>query len=312
MNRLWQGLLLCSSVVFSLSLTSCKSARASDGRPAVLHYAFSLNTEQLESSTVRTEGLRKYLEKQLHIPVDVVRVEGYAPTIEAMRANKVDIAGFGSLAYIIAARNAGAEALVSPGEADGKLSGYHAVIAVPKDSPIKSIDDLKAHAKDITFAFADPASTSGNLYPRVFLQSIGIHPEKDFKKVVFAEGHLACILAVKSAKVDAGAFQATFTSRLVEKGKMKADDVRVLWTSELIPSGPRIAVRKALPEQLKKDIQDAMTHISTRDPELWAELSKSLHRTSTGVTYIPVTDTTYDGLRSYAAQVKDFNFVEEK
>jgi phosphonate transport system substrate-binding protein len=277
----------------------------------VLHYAFSPNTEQLQSGNVRSEGIRNYLQNQLHMPVEVVRVEGYAPTIEAMRAHKVDVANFGSLAYILASKNAGAEAITSSGGADGKLAQYYSVIAVPKNSPIKSIDDLKAHSKDLVFAFADPASTSGNLYPRVFLQSLGIQPEKDFKQVVFPNGHLACAMAVKSGKVDVGAYMASVNTRLVSTGKMQPDDIRVLWTSEGIPTGP-LAVRKDLPDALKKQIQDAMTHISSRDPALWAELLKSVRSLNTGQSYIAVNDATYDGLRHYAAQVKDFTLVDEK
>ena len=71
-------------------------------------------------------------------------------------------------------------------------------------------------------------------------------------------------------------------------------------------------MRKTLPEQLKKDIQAALLAIPTRDPQLWANLS-SLHKDlSSGTQYVSVNDASYDGLRRYAAQVKDFNFVEEK
>ena len=48
--------------------------------------------------------------------------------------------------------------------------------------------------------------------------------------------------------------------------------MRVLWTSELIPNGP-YAVRKGLPEQLKKNIQAALLAMPTRDPALWANVS---------------------------------------
>jgi phosphonate transport system substrate-binding protein len=310
-HRIRRSLALLCLAAASISWTGCKSNANKGGRPTVLRYAFAPNAEQLQSGNVRTVGLRNYLQQQLHMPVEVVRVEGYAPTIEAMRAGKVDLANFGSLGYIIAAKNAGAQAIVSTGDANGKLSVYYSVIAVPKDSPIHSIADLKAHAKDLVFAFADPASTSGNLYPRVFLQSIGIQPEHDFKQVVFANGHLACVMAVKAGKVDAGAFMQSAATRLVTTGKMKADDVRIIWTSEGIPTGP-LAVRSALPDSLKLQIQDAMTHISTRDPALWAELAKSIRSLSTGMTYIPVTDATYNGLRHYAEQVKDFNLTDEK
>ena len=185
------GVLLAVLLAGSLciSTSGCKGNSASAGTQP-LRYAFSPQAEQMQGGTLRRELLAKYLTTQLHMPVQVVMVEGYGPTIEAMRVNKVDIATFGSLSYLIAAQKANAEAIVSTGNADGSLGGYLSVIAVPKDSPYHSLHDLKAHAKDITFSFADPASTSGNLYPRVGLLRAGIDPEKDFKKVLFTS-HLA-------------------------------------------------------------------------------------------------------------------------
>jgi len=308
----------CLAVVFLsglmlLCLNGCKAGHASDGRPAVLHYAYSPQAEQMEGGSLRIELMRKYLESQLHMPVEVVRVEGYAPAIEAMRAEKIDVANFGSLSYIIAAQKANAQAIVARGNPDGKLGGYRSVIAVPKNSPYHSIEDLKAHAKDIVFAFADPASTSGNLYPRVGLLNAGINPEKDFKKVVFAGGHPASVMAVKAAKVDAGAFMEAAPRRFIRTNKMAADDIRVIWTSDLIPNGC-YALRKALPEQLKKDIQNALVAIPTKDPELWAHLTSlqsTLLSSNSGSVNVPVSDASYDGLRKYASQVKDFNFVDK-
>jgi phosphonate transport system substrate-binding protein len=265
----------------------------------------------MEGGGLRKKLMVKYLEDQLHMRVEVVSVDGYAPTIEAMRAEKVDFANFGSLSYIIASQKAGAEAIVARGNPDGSIGGYRSAIAVPRDSPIHSIEDLKAHAKDLVFAFSDPASTSGNLYPRVGLMSMGIDPEKDFKKVIFAGTHPETVMAIKAGKVDVGAYQATAADRLIRTKKIAQDDIRVIWTSDLIPNSC-YAVRKGLPEQLKKDIQAALIAIPTKDPELAANLL-SLYRTSTsGSTWVSVNDATYDGLRHYAAKVKDFKFVEEK
>jgi len=304
-------IVLFSSAVLSLSVTGCKTTHASDGRPTVLRYAFSPQSEQLEGSGLRKKLMVKYLEEQLHMPVEVVAVEGYAPTIEAMRAEKIDIANFGSLSYIIASQKAGAEAIAARGNPDGSMGGYRSVIAVPKNSPIHSVEDLKAHAKDLVFAFSDPASTSGNLYPRVGLMSMGINPEKDFKKVLFAGTHPETVIAIKSGKVDVGGFQESSMTRLITTHKMAPDDLRVIWTSDLIPNSC-YAVRKALPDQLKKDIQAALIAIPTKAPELAANLT-SLYRTaSSGSVLVPVNDASYDGLRHYAAQVKDFKFVEEK
>lgn len=310
MNRLrhcWISLVL---VLICLSLSGCNNVTANDSRPKVLRYAFSPQAEQLQSGELRRDLMRKYLESQLHMPVEVIRVEGYGPTIEAMRTEKVDLATFGSLSYIIAAQKAGAEAIAARGFADGSLGGYRSVIAVPKDSPIHSLQELKAHAKDLVFAFADPASTSGNLYPRVGLLDAGIDPEKDFKKVVYAGNHIATALTVKSGKVGAAGFMQSIIPNLVTKNKMRTDDVRVIWTSDLIPNSC-YAVRKGLPEELKKQIQTALVEVPTRDPELWVHLNSLLRTSDSGTRNVAVTDATYDGLRRYAAKVKDFKFVEE-
>lgn len=298
------------SVVLCLSVSGCKASHASDGWPRALHYAFSPQSEQLQGGSMNTGLMRQYLQDQLHIPVDVVRVQGHAPTIEAMRAGKVDIAHFGALAYLIAAQEAGAQAIVSRGTPDGALGGYHAMIAVPKDSPIHSMQELKARAKSAVFTFAEPASTSGDLYPRVGLMALGIDPERDFKRVLYADGHLGALMSIISGKVDAGAFDEMFMTRLISKGKMKPGDIRILWTSELIPNEP-IAVRGSLPEQLKKEIQAAILAIPTKNPQLWASMHRNVYSATYGNTYIPVNDATYDPLRRYALQVKQFNFLEK-
>jgi phosphonate transport system substrate-binding protein len=197
MKRLWTCVLVLFCGVTVLSLNGCKAGHASGGKPAVLRFAYSAQSEELMSGGLRAQLIRNYLQEQLHMPVEVVKVEGHASTIEAMRAEKTDLSMFGPLAYLIASQKAGAEAIAGRGYPDGKLGGYPSVIAVPKDSPIHSIADLKAHAKELVFAFSEPASASGDLYPRVGLLSMGIDPDKDFKKVIYAGSHLATIMTVK-------------------------------------------------------------------------------------------------------------------
>lgn len=310
MKRLESWFIFFFSALMCVSLGGCKTSSASDGWPKVLHYAYSPNAEQLQGGSLRRDLMRAYLEKELHIPVEVVMVQGYAPVVEAMRAEKVDIASISPLSYLIAAQKAGAQAIIARGYPDGSLGGYRSIIAVPKDSPYRSMQDLKAHAKDMVFAFADPASTSGDLYPRVGLLKAGIDPDKDFKKIVYADGHLAALMSVKSGKVDAGAFAQQYMNRLIQQGKMSPNDIRVLWTSEPIPNQP-IAVRKALPDQLKKEIQAAWLDMPTKAPALFASLNKNVYSSISGNTFIAVNDATYDGLRKYALQVKQFNFLEK-
>jgi phosphonate transport system substrate-binding protein len=312
MKSLQYDLLALFAALLAIPLSGCNAVNASDNWPKVLHYAYSPQAEQLQGAmrAEQSKQMAQYLQSQLHIPVDLVQISQYAATIEAMRADKVDIAHFGGLSYLIAAQRAGAVAITARGYPGDRLGGYHSLIAVPKNSPIHSLQDLKAHAKDIVFAFADPASTSGDLYPRVELQSIGIDPDKDFKRMLYANGHLADMLAIESGKVDAGAFDQVYMTHMIALGKMKPGDVRVIWTSELIPSEP-IAVRGSLPEQLRKEIQAAILALTTKDPQLWASMNKNVYSSMPGIVNIPVSDATYDGLRHYALQVRQFNFLEK-
>lgn len=302
-------LLLATLAVLSGSILSCKSSHRSDGYPSVIRFAFMPSEEEMQDNSLRAQLMSKYLKSQLGIPVEIIDVSGYAPTIEAMHTGKVDIATFGPMGYILASQKAGAEAIVSAGDANGKLGTYNSIIAVPKNSPLHSIDNLKAQAKKLTFMFVDPASTSGYLIPRAYLQSIGINPDKDFGKVVFAGSQVAAILTVKAGKIDAGSvMQQMLIPRLIAMGKLAPDDLRILWTSDPIPHSP-ICVRNSLPGPLKEKIRQALLDIPQKDPALW-DLFKKTYRIP-DMTFVPVHDSTYDGLRKFSEQLKDLN-VNEK
>ena len=297
-----------ASLLLLASMTACKSSQQ-NGDPPVLRYVMIPSQEEMQDDTVRASLMSKYLTAELHIPVEIMKVSGYAPTIEAMRARKVDIATFGPLGYIIASQKAGAVAIVASGTPDRKLDTYNSIIAVPKNSPLHSIADLKARAKNLTFVFVDPASTSGYLIPRAYLQSIGIHPDQDFGKVVFSGSHLASVMTIKAGKADAGSvMQQVLIPRLIALGKLAPDDLRVLWTSAGIPDSP-ICVRKSLSAPLQEKIRQALLAIPQKDPVLWKTIKEFYHRPN--MTFVPVQDSSYDGLRAFAAQLKDVNFGDK-
>jgi phosphonate transport system substrate-binding protein len=288
-------------------MAGCKSGKGGD--PRVLHYAIIPSEEQMQDNSVRAALLKAYLTSQLHMPVEVVEVSGYSAAIEAMRAGKVDVGAFGPLSYIIASEKAGAKAIVTRGTPDRKPDSYNSILVVPKNSPIHSIADLKARAKSLTFAFVDPASTSGYLIPSAYLHSVGIDPEKDFGKVVFTGNHLTSIMSIKSGKVDAGpVMNQVLIPRLIELGKLAPDDLRVLWTSDPIPESP-ICVHNTLSASLQEKIRQAHLDMQQKDPALWKQYTMLYHHPN--MTFVPIKDSDYDGLRKFAAQLKDVKFSEK-
>jgi phosphonate transport system substrate-binding protein len=199
---------------------------------AVACMAGIFGTENPEEQTLRIgliptedqlEMLRKfepakaYLERELDMPVETFTATDYTAVIEAMRAKKIDVAYLGPFSYVLATERANAEAIVTGGTDTGDVATYHSCIITHKDSGLKNIDNLKENANEVTFAFVDPASTSGNLIPRGYLLSIGIDPDTDLKECMFAGGHDAVGLSVKSEKVDAGAMYDIGYRRKIRK-----------------------------------------------------------------------------------------------
>ena len=226
--------------------------------------------------------------------VEVFVPANYTAVIEAMRAKKIDVAVFGPFSYVQAAERANAEAIVTGGIDTGEVATYHSRIITHKDSGLKNIDDLKEHANEVTFAFVDLASTSGNLIPRGYLLSIGIDPDKDFKECMFAGGHHTVVLSVKSKKVDVGAVCDKGHNRQIDSGAITPEEIIVIWESDPIPKYP-VAVRGDLDPALKKRIQQAFVDMPEKDQEAMKTWGKRY-----GERYIAIDDSTYDYIRNIA------------
>ena len=101
------------------------------------------------------------LQKATGVKVNAFFASDYAGVIEGMRFNKVQVAWYGNKSAMEAVDRANGEIFAQVIQADGTL-GYHSYLAVHKDSPYKSLDDLLKNAKSVNFGIGDPNSTSGN------------------------------------------------------------------------------------------------------------------------------------------------------
>lgn len=184
----------------------------------------------------------------------------YASVIEGMVNGWVHIGVHGPNSYVLAKeKDPNLEVFATYTKLKGHFQeegpGYRAVLVVRADSDFDSIESLKG----TIVGLADPASTSGNLMPRmVFGELIGTGPELEqyFSKVVYTGGHDQSALAVKEGRVD-DAFVATHRlDNVIDRGLAKTEDYRVLWQSGIIPQDPMV-YRTDLCEPIKAAIRDA-------------------------------------------------------
>jgi phosphonate transport system substrate-binding protein len=260
------------ALLIATSLLAASPA-AADYKKEFKELRFGITSSENEKDSMqRFAALGTYLESRLGLPVTIHRGTDYAAVVEALRAKKVEFARMGPAAYARAAQlmGKGVVPVAKEMDLDGAV-GYHSVIVVKADSPVKSIVDLKGKS----LAFADPNSGSGYMAPSYFLAKDGMDPAKFFGRTGFAGNHEQGVLAVINGTYDAA---ATFwnnelrsnVSRMEEKKMIPAGAVRIIWKSPVIPNSPWVA--RALPQDLIKAYTAALIEMPGAAPDVWNRL----------------------------------------
>jgi phosphonate transport system substrate-binding protein len=238
------------------------------------------------------QPLVEILRKELNMEVEPFVATDYTGVVEALRVNKLDAAFLTPASYVMAKNEANIR-VVLKSERKG-IPFYYAAIIARADSDIWTIGDLRGK----TFAFADSLSTTGHVFPRKMLKQHGIDPVRDFKKILYAGGHDATVLAVLNRKVDAGATYAnspdgedTAWMRYL-KDPAEVMKIRPIAFSEPIPAD-NLVVRADLNPQITEQIIDVFIRLSA-DPN-GKKMFRELYQIDGFVT---ATDQDYDSVRA--------------
>ncbi len=132
-------------------------------------------------------------------------------------------------------------------------------------SPYKSVDDVLKNGKNINFGMGDPESTSGTLVPSYYIFAKNNIDPKRFFKSANPSSHEANALAVINNQVDVATNNTDMLETLKEKHPDKLAQIRVIWTSPLIPSDP-LVWRKDLPADTKAKVQAFFDNYGKTDP----------------------------------------------
>lgn len=194
------------------------------------------------------------MEKRTGMKVNAFFASDYAGIIEGMRFNRVHVAWMGNKSAAEAVDRANAEVFAQMVNADGS-QGYYSHLIVHRDSPIKTLDDVLKNGKSLSFGNGDPNSTSGFLVPGfyVFAQN-KIDPKTHFK-IVRSANHETNALAVANKQVDIATNNSENLEKISERAPEKFKEIRVVWTSPLIPLDP-LVMRRDLPNSIKTKVQD--------------------------------------------------------
>ena len=231
-----------------------------------------ISTESSQNLKSEWQPVLDAMQKQTGMTVKAFFASDYAGIIEGMRFNKVQVAWFGNKSAMEAVDRSNGEVFAQKVNADGSL-GYTSHLIVNKASNINTIDDMFKAGKSLSFGNGDPNSTSGYLVPGfyVFAQN-KVDPNTLFK-VVRGANHETNALAVANKQIDVATNNSENLMIVQKKAPEKFDQIKIIWTSPLIPLDP-IVMRRDLPEATKKKIKDFFVNYGTQDPAEQAVLAK--------------------------------------
>jgi phosphonate transport system substrate-binding protein len=225
-----------------------------------------ISTESSQNLKVMWEPFLADMSKQTGIKINAFFAPDYAGLIQGMRFDKVDLAWYGNKAAMEAVDRAGAEIFAQTVAANG-AQGYYSLLVAHKDSPINSVEDMLKNASKLTFANGDPNSTSGYLVPGyyVFAQN-KVDANQIFKRALNGS-HEVNALSVANKQVDVGTFNSEGMERLEQTAPDKAAQLKVIWTSPLIPADP-IVWRSKLDDATKTKVRDFIFGYGANPAEL--------------------------------------------
>lgn len=235
--------------------------------------------------------LMDYLAQKLGRPVEFLQRPTYSEINELFRNGLADVAFVCDYAYVLGHMEFGMRFLAAP-QVSGQIT-YHSLLIVPAESDARFLEDLRGKR----FAFSDPLSSSGWLYPVYLLMLKGERPETFFSRTVFTYSHDNTVRAVADWHVDGGAVDSLVYDLMVRRSPELSRRLRVIGKSPAW-GNPPIVVHPRVDASLRESLLRLFLTMD-QDPSAKRFLADlGIDR------FIPLDDIYYQDVRVMAVRIK--------
>lgn len=231
-----------------------------------------------------------YLEEKLNRPIELIQRRTYLEVNDLIEHGEVDIAFVCTSAYVQGHDIFGMELLAAP-QVDGETT-YNSLLIVPAESDARSMDDLRGKV----FAFTDPISLSGRVYPTYLVHQLGFTPEEFFARTFFTYSHDEAIRAVASGVADGAAVDSLVYEYAVARDPSLAEKVKVIHRSPDFGIPP-VVVSPFTRPQVKADLQTLLLGMADDPASSEALASIGVER------FVLIEDKAYDSVRILAGGI---------
>ena len=235
------------------------------------------------------QPLIDFLTLKVGVPVTLTVPDNYNHLLELFMAGEVDIAYLGGLTFVRAQQEAGARPLVSR-DIDIRFTSY---FLARSDN---AGDDIKDFGGTV-FGFGSRLSTSGHLMPRHYLNEMNVVPESFFSDVQYTGAHDKTIYMIRDGELDLGVVNSQVFGALLNQGKIKAGEIKVLW--ETPPYTDYVwAARPDIDPEISNKLLNAFLELSVCEPHHQEILEKLGAKA-----FLPSIPSDFDKLRSLASKM---------
>ncbi len=212
------------------------------------HFFFAVSAMASPAQTlVHFAEFRDYLGEKLGSHVHLKQRRTYEEINTLLYDESVQMAFTCTGGYLAGRKAFGLEVLAVP-VVNGKTA-YQSYIITGKNNPANTLEELKGQV----FAFTDPLSLSGRIYPVAKLNRQGYITKNFFKKTFYTESHDKSIEAVATGLADGAAVDSLIFDSLYGLPDSFARQVRIIHKSKEFGMPP-VVVTPGLDKEDKRTL----------------------------------------------------------
>ena len=241
---------LANLIVVALLVAVAVNSHAAGNAPVKI----GITPVFLTDRTAFVEEWRLYLANQLGKPVEFELRKSYREITDLLLAGELDAAWLCGYPF---ARNRDSVKLLGVPVYKGRPL-YQSYLIVPaSDTTTRSLLDLKQKV----FAFSDPDSNSGYLFPQVDLIKKGLLPKYFFSKTFFTWSHRNVVRSVADGLAQGGAVDGYIWDTLSITNPELTDRTRIVAKSDYF-GFPPLVTRNDIKPNLETEMRKALFNMS--------------------------------------------------
>lgn len=194
------------------------------------------------------EELLDYISKKVKHPIEIKQRKTYGEVNQMLLNNETDLAFICSGAYIRIKENSQVEILAVP-VCNGKPY-YQAYIITNNKTGIEKFEELNGKS----FAFTDPLSNTGKLYPLKRLHDLNVTSGSFFSSTMYTHAHDISIQLVSKMVVDAASVDGLIYEYLASFYPERIKNIKIIEKSAYFGIPP-VVVPTSVSSELKKKLK---------------------------------------------------------